>query len=37
MTSSNNSSSSDNPNIFPLLKKQTLFLNEHQNKNRVNK
>ena len=37
MTSSNNSSSSDNPKLFPLLKKQTLFLNEHQNKYRVNK
>ena len=34
MSSSNNSSSNDNPKI--LKKRSTLFLNEHRNKNKVN-
>ena len=34
MSSSNNSSSNDNPKI--LKKRPTLFLNEHRNKNKVN-
>ena len=34
MSSSNNSSSTDNPKI--LKKRPTLFLNEHRNKNKVN-